>query len=208
MGMPARKRFSARRGLRLFRGTGGRERRSPSRGGHPLHPALLLAALLLACPSCGGNGGAREVSFRELESGSSWGDTGPGPRLEVAVGEASWEELWSRIHPPPLDSPPDTLSSERPHVDLGVEAVVAVFRGTKPTGGYSVRVSSVRVKAGSVELTVEMRDPPPGSMVTQALTSPYSLVTVPRPEIGLTGEVVFVLLDAGGERLTETRARL
>ncbi len=85
---------------------------------------------------------------------------------------------------------------------------MAAFRGVMPTGGYSLKVSAVRVGDGSVEVVAELKDPPPGSMVSQALTCPYSVVSISRGELGISGRASFVLTDEGGRRLAEAETSL
>lgn len=62
-------------------------------------------------------------------------------------------------------------------IDFKREAVIAVFAGTKNTGGYSV---SVRKDAG--KLCVGLVAPPDGALVTEALTRPFKIVAVPAAE--------------------------
>ncbi|WP_104990206.1 protease complex subunit PrcB family protein [Deinococcus sp. NW-56] len=59
------------------------------------------------------------------------------------------------------------------------ETVVAVFLGQRPTGGYGIRVTGASVQNGTLTLTVEVRAPGEGSITTQAITSPWTLVRVP-----------------------------
>ncbi|MCC6158657.1 MAG: protease complex subunit PrcB family protein [Deltaproteobacteria bacterium] len=86
--------------------------------------------------------------------------------------EASWEQLWARVHTP-LASPPPL-----PPVDFARQVVVGVALGSRPTGGFSVDI--VGVKRVGDRLIVRLREtqPAPGSMVTEAFTQPYALVVV------------------------------
>ncbi len=182
------------------------------RRGHPLKAGFrrafpLALAVLLLCPSCGG-GGSREIAFRELERGHSYG-YGPGegdsgPSIEVACDLEGWRELWGRLHPPSTGEE----AAGPPELDPASTVAVAVFQGVKPTGGYAIVVSSVKVRGNSVEVRAELTAPRPGSMVTQALTAPYCLVALSRSEMGLSGEAEFVLLDSGGSRLADTMVSL
>lgn len=86
--------------------------------------------------------------------------------------EASWEQLWARVHTP-LASPPPL-----PPVDFSRQVVVGVALGSRPTGGFAVDI--VAVKRIGDRLIVRLREtqPAPGAMVTEAFTQPYALVVV------------------------------
>jgi PrcB C-terminal len=63
-------------------------------------------------------------------------------------------------------------------VDFDREMVVGIFLGEKSTGGYEIEI--VRAEQGDSSLYFYYREksPPPGAMVTQALTQPFHLVRV------------------------------
>jgi hypothetical protein len=54
-------------------------------------------------------------------------------------------------------------------------AVVGAFLGRRPTGGYSVDITS----SGEGEIKVSETTPPADAMVTQALTNPFKVVSIP-----------------------------
>lgn len=58
-------------------------------------------------------------------------------------------------------------------IDFAKRAVVAAFAGTKNTGGYSVEI-----KKSGEKISISVNSPPPGAMVTEALTMPYKIVAV------------------------------
>ena len=57
--------------------------------------------------------------------------------------------------------------------------VVGVFMGQRPTGGYGIKVVSASASGGVLTLVVQVRSPGPGSITTQAITSPWTIVRVP-----------------------------
>lgn len=69
---------------------------------------------------------------------------------------------------------------QTPKVDWRQYKVVAIFLGSRRTGGYSLRVKDVRTSGTNAMINVVEVQPRPGAMVTQALTSPWVLVRVPR----------------------------
>lgn len=88
--------------------------------------------------------------------------------------EADWKTLWGEIHrrqhqPTPL-----------PTVNFHRWEVVAVFLGTRTSGGY--RVSIRRMENTPTERIVFYHEtvPPPGSLQTQALTQPFAWRAIPR----------------------------
>ena len=71
-----------------------------------------------------------------------------------------------------------SLSELAPDVDTAVfktSAVVAVFLGQRPTGGFGVRIDPL--VAGGIRITETK--PAPGTMVAQVLSSPFKVVAVP-----------------------------
>ena len=58
-------------------------------------------------------------------------------------------------------------------IDFSRAAVVAAFAGTKNTGGYSVAVRNANGK-----FTVDVVEPPPGAITTDALTMPFVVAQV------------------------------
>lgn len=85
---------------------------------------------------------------------------------------AAWNAFWQAVGMP----------APRPfHPDR--EQAVAVFLGERRTGGYTVRVESAGSQAGRLVVTYRESRPPRGTFVTQALTSPWALVVVPRTEL-------------------------
>jgi len=87
------------------------------------------------------------------------------------------EELataWGRAYGASLQPPPI------PGADLERETLLAIFLGSKPTGGYGADVRGVTLEGGDLFVDLVESSPAPGAMVTQALTSPWLIVRVPR----------------------------
>jgi hypothetical protein len=77
-------------------------------------------------------------------------------------------------------------------VDLGKEHLLFVTLGEKPTGGYSVSLTSASLENtdNTLRLSMAVRAPAPGTMVTQAITSPCVVIAVlarDRREIRVSG---------------------
>ena len=74
-----------------------------------------------------------------------------------------------------------------PTIDWDKQMVIVVTAGAKPTGGYSVDVTSLAVKDKTLTVHWKLKSPAPGSFVTQAFTHPAQAVLTERFE----GEVKF-----------------
>lgn len=83
-------------------------------------------------------------------------------------------------------------------IDFSKDALLAVRMGSRPTGGYAIRIRSISVRPSSgsvpggpaVSLTTQLqvevvaRSPGPMDQVSKGFTSPYHLVKIPRPAAG------------------------
>ena len=74
-------------------------------------------------------------------------------------------------------------------VNFDSQALVILFAGTRPTGGYSLRLENATREGTRIVLRIGERRPEPGAMVTQALTFPVIAVVIddPPPEIVVEG---------------------
>jgi len=87
-----------------------------------------------------------------------------------------------------------------PEVDFGHQSVAAFFWGLKRSGGYEIEVESVDLNGDVLEVRLNLKQPAPGTMVTQALTSPYVLIAVEgKPSLAR-------FYDQNGNLLQEARA--
>ena len=92
------------------------------------------------------------------------------PRQALARTEAEWQALW-REH---------GSSQPIPELDFAEVMAVGIFLGTRPTGGYGVQVTKLRPEGEALVVEYAERTPGPDAMVTQALTSPFQIVSVPK----------------------------
>ncbi|MFC5847932.1 protease complex subunit PrcB family protein [Deinococcus petrolearius] len=116
-------------------------------------------------PVAGGN-----VNFTEVASGSNANVSGAA--VQTASSAAAARALFGVAY---------GRQSGAPSVPaLGsAETLVGVFLGQRATGGYGVRVVAANAQGGALTLTVAVQAPGPGSITTQALTSPWTIVRVP-----------------------------
>ena len=92
---------------------------------------------------------------------------------EVVVrSRAEWDALW-KAH---------AGLQPIPAVDFSQEFIAAVFLGTRPSGGFGAEILGTRREAASLVIEYRERMPAASDVVTQALTSPFHIVRVPRFE--------------------------
>jgi len=60
--------------------------------------------------------------------------------------------------------------------------VIAVFAGERTTGGFTVEITAIEHSTGAIRVTYRESEPPPDSLLAQAITQPYHIVTTPRLE--------------------------
>lgn len=138
--------------------------------------------------------GSRDVAFRAVAEGqqAAYGrdQVDAPPRLVVAGDPAARTELGRLVGR-----------------GLSGDVLVGVFQGGQRTGGHGVRVRSIRVEGGAVQVTAEFARPGPDAIVTQVLTSPFAVVDVSRADLPV-GRTRFVLRDASGREIDRSEVDL
>ena len=125
-----------------------------------MRTAFLLALVFMACavrPAVMEMTTIAEGSYGREESG----------REAVLVASAEeFARVWSeKIGREPMPSP-----------DFSNGVAVFLFAGTRNTGGWSVVPESVEIDGTTAIVHATIQGPGGGSIVTQALTSPYAVV--------------------------------
>ena len=67
-------------------------------------------------------------------------------------------------------------------VNFSTDYIIAVFQGQKNTGGYGISINKIVDEGESMAVYVQESSPGGGCMVTMALTSPYSIVKIPKTD--------------------------
>lgn len=67
---------------------------------------------------------------------------------------------------------------EIPTVDFSKNQVVALFLGTKTSGGYSISVDRVEENDTQIIIYKKIESPKPGENVTMALTNPFIILEI------------------------------
>ena len=159
--------------------------------------AGLAAATLTLTTACADMASNERIPVETLYSGSNCGGDQEGPRLRVitdheqfqAERDAMFRHVVGGDHADRLAAP-----------DFNDTIAVLVTMGQRPTGGYRLALREPRaaIDNGTVELPITWQEPDEDAMVTQAITSPCLMVTLPRQDYDTISAV-----DQDGE----TRAR-
>lgn len=133
-----------------------------------------------AAPSIVDNAPAKviqAISFDDLDIGIH--AAGVAVRKNYAAySKEGLEKIWKIAH--------GTDGSPLPKVDFSKEYVIGIFAGQKSTGGNSIAVTAITETENMRTVAVTLTKPGAGCMVTQSLTNPYQIVTVPFSDATLT----------------------
>ncbi|HEX3559502.1 MAG TPA: DUF885 family protein [Pyrinomonadaceae bacterium] len=141
----------------------------------------------------------KPVEFSLLATGTMSAREG-GRGVELITDEAGWRRAW------------EVVGGGRPLPDVSFDtrAVVVAYQGRQSTGGYSVEITGIKRVGTVLAVSVNERRPASGDVTTQALTSPFVAVSIPRPPTGATARFADERGPAAGpqqERNTNVRPR-
>lgn len=108
------------------------------------------------------------LSFESLANGSSRVKTA-GNRT-IATQEA-FDTLWEE-HAGPDKQPPT--------VDFDKQTVLAIFAGPKKSGGYSIKITTIKLAGKELQVRYHLTEPEKGKFTSQVLTYPSHIVTIDR----------------------------
>jgi VWFA-related protein len=92
------------------------------------------------------------------------------PQQSVAKSAAEFQTLWQQHAP----------GRPLPAVDFSKQMVVAVFLGSRPSGGFAVEITGVRGEGDATVVRWAERKPGAGQMASQVMTAPSFMATIPR----------------------------
>jgi hypothetical protein len=130
--------------------------------------ALLAATLQTASPPV--------PDMKAIESSQSSGVERE--RQAVARTQDAWLALWKEHA---------GAGRPAPRVDFASRMVVAVFLGSRPTGGYAVEIVGTRPEGAALVVEWRERAPDRRDITAQVLTAPAQLVEMPAHQ----GEIRF-----------------
>ncbi|HEX8708257.1 MAG TPA: DUF885 family protein [Pyrinomonadaceae bacterium] len=118
---------------------------------------------------------AAAIDFSVLATGAFGGGQQQQARsLELITTESEWQDRWR------------TLANNRPapEVSFSTHAVLIAYQGRKPTGGYGISIAGLRREGSTLVVRVSEQSPKAGEVVADVLTSPFVVVSIPRPPDG------------------------
>ncbi len=120
----------------------------------------------------GGFAEAESLQLAPLLAGGNSAYTGTAPSVRLDRSAGSFSATWALMTGNQVPQPP------LPDVDFNRASVVTVFQGQKATGGYGIAIAGATLEGGTLTVRVTVREPSPGSVTSQALTSPFASVIV------------------------------
>jgi len=117
----------------------------------------------------------RAIDFSVLATGYTSGYQG-GRTLQLITNQSDWVNAWSVIG--------RGSSGPMPEVNFNTRAVIIAHQGLKNTGGYGISIAEIRREGTSLTVRVNEQSPKAGDVVTEAQTSPFVAVSIPRPPEG------------------------
>jgi len=98
----------------------------------------------------------------------------------VITTEEAWKDLLDKINTT------NTVISPETTIDFTTQTVLASFMPIKKSGGYSVEITDIETQKDSLVIQTKTTSPATNSMVTQVITQPYHIVTMPISEKPIT----------------------
>ncbi len=163
---------------------------SPTAGDSPV-PSSPATTWATATAS---SSGVSAIPFQTLAQGFRLSSTQSKPTLLRVVDNASRDAMAALIDPRH-----QTLLKK---VDLEREQVLAAFWGTKPSGGFSITISSIFITKTDLTVNVILRENDPTVPRGDVSTFPYHLVTVNRLTLPMDTTLHYRLV--GGDGLLAT----
>ncbi|MEO6457922.1 MAG: hypothetical protein ABIO92_06565 [Chloroflexia bacterium] len=114
------------------------------------------------------------------------------PLYAAIADEKAWTDLWVR-HTAELD-----MVTKVPPVDFKSEFVVAAFWGTQPDGCYTLKIESVSLKQGALQVVVNRARRSGGC--TMVIVEPNDMVLVSRAGLP-TGKLGVSFVEPGGKEI-------
>lgn len=117
---------------------------------------------------------AKLLVSKRPDGPSSWdGGYSQSPGETVVVRDAeAWTSLWK-----------DKIGQPAPPVDFSGYIAVAVFLGSRSTGGYGVEFLPPAAEGNALVLGYREKKPAAGGFVIQAFTQPYAIQLYRKPTV-------------------------
>lgn len=103
------------------------------------------------------------------------------PEVVVATDARLWRNILATAKPTTQEFPP---------FDPAHKVGIGIFLGRRPTGGYGVEIVSMGPRKDKFVIVID-EIKPGGSIVTQALTSPWTILLIDKPDLAVEVEPRF-----------------
>ncbi len=129
---------------------------------------IILIIFLIGCE----NYTESSISFQTIDKGIL---SGIQKKSNYIINNnKEFSELWNNINNYKIPK------SEVPKIDFEKEIVIAVFQGQKNTGGYDIEITNI-MENNKINVYIKETEPKPNNFVIQALTSPYHIIKINKP---------------------------
>jgi len=98
--------------------------------------------------------------------------------------QAEWNAMWNTLRIASVEPRPTA-----PNIDFGKFTMLVAALGTRPTGGYAVRIGQVLDDGTTIHVSVFETRPGKNCVVTTALTYPIDIALIPHTELPVLFEV-------------------
>ncbi|MFZ0612790.1 MAG: protease complex subunit PrcB family protein [Desulfobacterales bacterium] len=145
----------------------------------PVKVVLFLCCSLCAVDRTAQAGGpdVERLPVQILLQDALCGGSRPDPAVVLVSDSGQLERIISAAKRHTIGQPPQV-----PAVDFTAVNVVLIRMGQRPTGGYGIEVAEpqARLDNGSALIRLRWIEPAPGTVSTQAVTSPCLIIELPK----------------------------
>ncbi|MEX0844050.1 MAG: protease complex subunit PrcB family protein [Balneolaceae bacterium] len=143
-----------------------------------IYTSLMVAItfLLIACTQVPGFGDQLNGKFVEIKKGYYSNYPGEGEVQKVITSPSDFSNEWHKVFSSRSPEP------EVPNIDFTDHQVILVMLETKSSGGFGITDFKVTESDSEVIISYSEVKPGKGCMVTQALTRPFYIASVPNNE--------------------------
>lgn len=129
---------------------------------------LWVGLALSACAS------PKPQPFEVIQAGTQSGIRANSSQANVIADRFELDDLFKQITSRQLPAP------ELPTVDFAKEIAIYVARDPKPSGGYGLKVRSVKCEGAVMKVDLQEVDPQGNASQAQVITQPYVLLKTAR----------------------------
>lgn len=112
-----------------------------------------------------------EINFKRIIDGTQ--NSISEKQTRIIRSQNEWLKLWREMFPDQI-----TISS----TNFDEQELIALFQGEKSTAGYSINVEKIVNQVFYIEIIVKEISPGENCFLTQSITKPYSIVSLPRTD--------------------------